>query len=122
MTARTCASAPIVSVRRSRPSSSRPVTDARNIPEADLRGAQFLWATIDSPWVHTADPARYQKTVDAMHTIDPEFILSTHLPPAIGLSTQLFEMLSLAPGADPFVGPDQQALEAMLASFEPAAA
>ncbi len=96
--------------------------DVRNVPEADLRAAQFLWATIDSPWVHTADQARYQKTVDAMHAIDPEVILSTHLPPAIDLGTQLFEMLSLAPSANPFVGPDQQALEAMLASFEPAAA
>jgi Metallo-beta-lactamase superfamily len=96
--------------------------DARNVPEADLRAAQFLWATIDSPWIHSADPASYQKTVDAMHTIDPEVILSTHLPPAIGLGTQLFDMLSRAPSADPFVGPDQQALEAMLASFEPAVA
>jgi hypothetical protein len=96
--------------------------DARNVPAADLRAAQFLWATIDSPWVHSTDPARYQSTVQAMHAIDPEVILSTHLPPAIGLGTQLFDMLSLAPGADPFVGPDQHALEAMLASFEPAAA
>jgi hypothetical protein len=96
--------------------------DARNVPEADLRAAQFLWATIDSPWVHTADQTRYMKTVEAMHAVDPEVILSTHLPPVIGLGTQLFEMLSLAPSADPFVGPDQQALQAMLASFEPATA
>jgi hypothetical protein len=31
-------------------------------------------------------------------------------------------MLALAPGANPFVGPDQEALQAMLAGFEPAAA
>jgi hypothetical protein len=31
-------------------------------------------------------------------------------------------MLTAAPKADPFVGPDQHALEAMLVSFEPATA
>jgi hypothetical protein len=30
-------------------------------------------------------------------------------------------MLALALGADPFVGPDQESLKAMLASFEPVA-
>jgi hypothetical protein len=29
-------------------------------------------------------------------------------------------MLTAAPGSDPFVGPDQHALEQMLAGFEPA--
>jgi hypothetical protein len=31
-------------------------------------------------------------------------------------------MLAAAPKADPFVGPDQRALEEMLASFEPGTA
>jgi len=46
-------------------------------------------------------------------------ILSTHLPPASGLNGALFDMLHEAPEAPAFVGPDQKALEAMLASFEP---
>ena len=57
-----------------------------------------------------------------MPITDAAAILSTHLPPAIGLSTQFTEMLAAAPEADPFVGPDQKALEAMLAGFEPVAA
>jgi hypothetical protein len=57
-----------------------------------------------------------------MQAIDSDVILSTHLPPAIGLGTQLFDMLADAPDADPFVGPDQQALQEMLARFEPATA
>jgi hypothetical protein len=52
--------------------------------------------------------------------MDPATILSTHLPPAIGRTSQLLEMLTEAPQAEPFVGPDQPALETMLASFEPA--
>jgi hypothetical protein len=96
--------------------------DVREVPAHELRAAQLLWAAIDSPWVHNANTDRYRGTVRSMQAIDADVFLSTHLPPAIGLGTPLFEMLADAPGADPFVGPDQQALQAMLASFEPSAA
>jgi hypothetical protein len=54
--------------------------------------------------------------------MDPTVILSTHLPPAAGQTTEFLDMLAMAPGSDPFVGPDQRALEEMLASFEPVGA
>jgi hypothetical protein len=50
-----------------------------------------------------------------------ELILSTHLPPAAGYTDEFLDMLAQAPGADPFVGPDQHALEELLADFEPVA-
>ncbi len=93
--------------------------DAREMPAGDLRAAQLLWATVDSPWVHSAHTDRYFDTVRSLHDIDPDVVFSAHLPPATGIGDQLFDMLAEAPGADPFVGPDQQALEMMLAGFEP---
>lgn len=94
--------------------------DARDVPPDQLRAGQLLWATVDSPWVHNVDRARYLDTVRSVQALDADVVISTHLPPAMGLGTQLFDMLAEAPRADPFVGPDQQALEHMLASFEPA--
>ncbi|MGA7989030.1 MAG: MBL fold metallo-hydrolase [Candidatus Dormiibacterota bacterium] len=96
--------------------------DAREVPPDDLRAAQLLWAAVDSPWVHNAKTDRYWQTVRSMQAIEPAVVFSTHLPPAVGLGTQLFDMLADAPDADPFVGPDQQALQEMLARFEPATA
>jgi Metallo-beta-lactamase superfamily len=97
--------------------------DVGEIPAAELLAGQLLWAAIDSPWVHNVDASRYLETVRAMQAVDPDVILSTHLPPAQRLlRARLFDMLALAPGANPFVGPDQQALQAMLAGFEPVAA
>jgi Metallo-beta-lactamase superfamily len=87
-------------------------------PRDALRAGQLLWATVDSPWVHTVDTDRYLATVQPLRSMDLELILSTHLPPAIGRTTQLLDMLTAAPQADPFVGPDQAALEQLLASFE----
>jgi glyoxylase-like metal-dependent hydrolase (beta-lactamase superfamily II) len=96
--------------------------DVRAVPAAALREAQLLWATVDSPWVHDVDTDRYQQTIRSTPVGEAETICSTHLPPAIGLGTELAAMLADAPGAGPFVGPDQQALEQMLASFQPVGA
>ena len=47
------------------------------------------------------------------------WILSTHLPPAAGHLAEFLDVLEEVPQTAPWVGPDQQALEAMLAQFEP---
>lgn len=93
--------------------------DVGPVAGEDLRDAQLLWATIDSPWVHTVDTDKYLTSVQPLRAMDPQTVLSTHLPPALGLTPQMLDMLTTAPDANPFVGPDQQALEQMLAAFEP---
>lgn len=95
-------------------------SDIGDVPPDALRTAQLLWATVDSPWVHTVDTDRYLATIQPLRAMDPTLILSSHLPPATGHTPHLLEMLAAAPHADPFIGPDQHALEQLLASFEPA--
>ncbi|HEY7359722.1 MAG TPA: MBL fold metallo-hydrolase, partial [Streptosporangiaceae bacterium] len=82
--------------------------------------AQLLWATVDSPWVHAVDPAKYAASFQPLRDFGPSAIFSTHLPPVSGDSTALFTTLLDAPQAGPFTGPDQAALEAMLNQFQPA--
>ena len=86
-----------------------------------LRAGQLQWATVDSPWVHIVDPARYLATIDPLRAMNPDLILSGHLPPAVGRGADFLDMLVQAPAADPYFGPDQRAPEALLASFEPGA-
>ncbi|GGW96883.1 MBL fold metallo-hydrolase [Streptomyces chryseus] len=93
---------------------------AAELAPQDLRAAQLLWATVDSPWVHTVDTDKYLATVQPLRAMDAETVLCTHLPPAVGLAPRMLDTLTEAPGSDPFVGPDQRALEQMLATFEPA--
>lgn len=95
--------------------------DVRDVPAADLRSAQLLWATVDSPWIHVADRDSYLSTVEPLRQMEAQTIVSSHLPPVVDDLGACFDMLALAPMADPFVGPDQRALEEMLAGFEPAA-
>lgn len=93
--------------------------DVGDVPADDLRQGQLLWATIDSPWVHNVDTDRFLQTVQPLRAMDPALILSSHLPPAEGKNAEFFDMLATAPRSDPFMGPDQAALEDLLATFEP---
>ena len=71
------------------------------------------------PWVHTVDPAKYATSFQPLRDFGPSAVLSTHLPPVTGNTDALFTTLLGAPGAKPFTGPDQAALEAMLGTFQP---
>jgi hypothetical protein len=94
--------------------------NAAEVSPEELRAAQLLWATVDSPWVHAVDPAKFAASFGTLRDFSPSTVLSTHLPPVTCDSTDLFAALLDAPTASPFTGPDQAALEAMLRQFEPA--
>jgi hypothetical protein len=94
--------------------------DAAAVDPGDLRTAQLLWASVDSPWVHTVDPVKYAASFQPLHDFGPSTILSTHLPPVTSNTATHFSTLLDAPRAEAFTGPDQAALEAMLRDFEPA--
>jgi Metallo-beta-lactamase superfamily len=102
-----------------------PLPTADLATDGDVRSAglvcdaQLLWAAIDSPWVHTVDATKFRASIDPIRALDPSAVLSTHLPPAVGLNDALFAMADDAPDCPAFIGPDQQALEQLLASFEP---
>jgi hypothetical protein len=95
--------------------------DVAHVTAGDLRAGQLLWATVDSPWVHSVDSTVFRRTIEPLRAMDPAAILSTHLPPAVGRTADFVDMLAYAPHAAPFIGPDQAALEQMLAGFEPVA-
>jgi Metallo-beta-lactamase superfamily len=86
----------------------------------DVREAQLLWATLDSPWVRLVDQAKFRATVDSLRSLLPSAVFSTHLPPVLEPTGRLFDVVAEAPNAPEFPMPDQQALEQLLASFAPA--
>ncbi len=92
--------------------------NAADLSDDDLRDGQMLWATVDSPWLHKVDRAAFAKELDGIASLAPTMILSSHLPAASGVMTeQLLSSLVAAPDAAPFVGPDQVALEQIMAGM-----
>lgn len=88
---------------------------AADLSDSDLRDGQVFWATVDSPWLHKVNTDAFATELQGIRQMSPKLILSSHLPVAPGRMTeQLLASLLAAPGAQPFVGPNQAALEEML--------
>ena len=89
---------------------------AEDLSDEALRTGQVLWATVDSSWLHNVDRTVFASELDRIRGLEPSMILSSHLPAARGSSMErLLDALAAVPDAPPFVGPDQAALEEMLA-------
>lgn len=88
---------------------------AADFSDKDLREGQVFWATLDAPWLHKVDRTAFAKELDRVRHMAPRMVLSSHLPAAPGdMTERLLAALAAAPTAQPFVGPDQPALEQML--------
>ncbi len=91
---------------------------AEDLSEEDLHQGQVFWATVDSPWLHKVDRGLFAKELDGLRALSPALVLSSHLPAAEGASlSRLLATLESVPDAPAFVGPDQPALEQMLAQM-----
>jgi hypothetical protein len=94
--------------------------NAAELDSPTLRDGQVRWATIDSSWVHDVDRNTFGHSLHQFRSLQPTMVCSSHLPPAPGNMLDSFiDSLAMTPGADRFLGPDQTALEAMLAGMVP---
>lgn len=92
-----------------------PPQNAADLSDKDLKEGQIFWATVDSPWLHKVDEGAFASELNSIRSMEPSMILSSHLPAASGdMTERLLASLADAPTAQPFVGPDQAALEQML--------
>jgi hypothetical protein len=94
---------------------TEPADSASEVKREALRDGLVTWATVDAPWLPLVDEARYEKALREVAAMGPTSVLSAHLPPATGMVEALTDYLFQARTAAPFIGPDQTALEAMMA-------
>ena len=80
---------------------------ADDFPEEVLTQGIVAWHTIDSPWVHLVNKRKFSRALERIRQMAPGIILSGHLPPALGRTDRLLEVLASLPMAQPFVAPNQ---------------
>lgn len=93
------------------------VEDAADVPEEDLGRGFHLWHSVDQPWVHLVDEGKFAKLLDEVREMNPKVILSGHLPPCRGMNEHCLKLMAALPSSEPFVGPNQADLEAMMAKM-----
>jgi flavorubredoxin len=95
-----------------------PAQDAEEVREADLSRGMAIWACADSPWAHMVEPGKFKQGLERIRKMSPKMILSAHLPPARNKMEPFLKLLAAVPASEPFVAPNQAALEQMLAQMK----
>lgn len=91
--------------------------DVAKISDDELTPAQLLWGSVDSPWSHYVEDARFADNLARFVQSGPETVLSTHLPPIHSDLDRHVKTLTTLPSSTPYVAPDQAALEAFMAEM-----
>jgi glyoxylase-like metal-dependent hydrolase (beta-lactamase superfamily II) len=93
--------------------------DAAAIPDDELEPAQLMWGSLDSPWSHFVEDARFADNINRFVRDRPDKVLSTHLSPIHGDLDRHVKTLTKLPSSTPYVTADQAALDAFMASMAP---
>ncbi|HSM81841.1 MAG TPA: MBL fold metallo-hydrolase [Nodosilinea sp.] len=93
----------------------QPAETAQSIHPDALRDGLINWTMVDAPWLPLVEASALNRAIAPLRQLQPQVILSSHLPPAWGMTDRLIDYLQLARLATPTPGPDQQALEQMMA-------
>jgi len=94
----------------------KPVDSAADIDHQALKEGSLVWASIDAPWLSIVDRNKFANKLSVIEKLNSNRILSSHLPPAENMSSTLLGILSEASTTPAFAGPDQSALEKMMAA------
>ncbi len=100
------------------PADAAAVTTADLIDPTLLRSAQVTWATTDSPWVTMTDRDALRAQVERIRTLEPTWILSSHLAPVRGAVGLSLESILAARDAEPKPAPTQAQIDALLAELQ----
>lgn len=92
------------------------VGSAAELSEQQLAAGMSAWANIDAPWLSKLPRDAFGRDIARFVDGPIDTVLSSHLPPAPAMSSKLGNHLLNASGREPFVGPDQAALEQMFAA------
>ena len=95
-----------------------PAEDVDQVPDAALAAGMVGWATFDSPWTKIVDRRQFATILDDVRTLQPSRILSSHLPAAGAHRVDRFiELLGTLPDADPFMAPDHETFDGIVAAM-----
>ncbi|MEE4238867.1 MAG: MBL fold metallo-hydrolase [Anderseniella sp.] len=94
-----------------------PADDVSAVEPDVLRDGLVTWASIDAPWLASADRHALGRTLGALDAIDPSIVMSGHLPVMHGDIRSLTRIVHDSWGNGPADGIDPLAAETVAATF-----
>lgn len=91
-----------------------PAAEMEEVSEAAFAEGFHTLARALSPWLHFVDQGRFDHSLARIRELAPRVILSSHGPVVRGRTEELLTALSRVPAMEPFVGPDQGEMLAIL--------
>ncbi len=92
-----------------------PVQDAADVPPEALSEGFSVFNRANHPWVHLTDATKFGRVLRTVEEMNPQIILSAHLPPARGRTDEFLRTLATLPDLEPFEGVNQAEVEAIMA-------
>lgn len=93
-----------------------PAEEAAAISAETLRAGMTTWSSIDAPWLAQLDRGAFGRALSALERLDPEIVLSGHLPSARGITRDLLAHLAAAQASGPVDAPDHDEIERLVAA------
>jgi len=94
-----------------------PAEDVADVPESAFVEGFQLFNRGNHPWSALVDQKEFEKVLQTIRQLQPQIIASCHAPLARGRTEAHLQAMAAIPIREPFVGPDQAALEAILAQL-----
>ncbi len=88
------------------------------LPARVLRDGLIGWSAIDAPWLGHIDPAALGRTLSAIERLDPDIVLSSHLPLARNGAARLTGIIAETYGRGATVSVAPQSVESLIAALE----
>lgn len=98
------------------PVSTPGVESVDDIPAAELEAGMITWTTVDAAWIHAAQASVIEAAAHEVLRLNPQTVLSAHLPPAKGRIEEFTQNILAGRTAPAFVGPDQAGLQQLMAA------
>ena len=92
-----------------------PVEDADDVPQDALVQGFGMFNTANHPWIHLVDNSKFESVLNVIREMNPQTILSCHLPPAHGRTDEFLKALAALPDSDPFLGFNQAEVDEIMA-------
>lgn len=94
-----------------------PAEDVLEIPEPAFAEGFQIFNRGNHPWFALVDQNKFDKVLESIRQLQPQIIASCHAPLARGRTEEHLKAMAAIPTTESFVGPDQAALEAILAQL-----